>query len=114
MVNLNKKINIIYFLKCKKQIYLKGGVIILKSEHTVKVSYNVTQVVFNLYKHENGNVIVDTQEETILHKRDSKYIENYLNKKYKEYLTVELVDYQHKSFKSVIPFTIALEYGLEV
>ena len=80
-------------------------------EHFIKVSYNVTQLTFNLYKNENGNVTIETEKETILHKRDSKYLENYLKKKYKGYLTVELVDYCHKAFKSRIPFSVALEYG---
>ena len=83
-------------------------------EHYIKVSYNVTQVTFNLYKNDNGNVTIETEQETILHKRDSKYLENYLQKKYKVYLTVELVDYCHKAFKSLIPFSVVLEYGSEV
>lgn len=83
-------------------------------EHTIKVSYNVTLVTFNTYKNENGNVTIETEQETILHKRDSKYLENYLKKKYKDYLTIELVDYCHKAYKSLIPFSLALEHASEV
>lgn len=82
-------------------------------EPLVKVGYNVTQFTFNLYKVENGEVTVKQDSETILYKRDNKYLDNYLKKKFKDYLTVELVDYQHKSFKSQIPFSVALEYGME-
>lgn len=83
-------------------------------EQHVKVRYNVTQCTFNLYKVENGEVTIETEQETILYKRDSKYLENYLKKKYKDYLTVELVDYYHKAFKAHIPFSVALEHGSEV
>ena len=83
-------------------------------EPLVKVGYNVTQFTFNLYKVENGEVTVKQDSETIIHKRDNKYLDNYLKKKFKDYLTVELVDYQYKSFKSLIPFSVALEYGTEV
>ena len=83
-------------------------------EPLVKVGYNVTQFTFNLYKVENGEVTVKQDSETILRKRDNKYLDNYLKKKFKDYLTVELVDYQYKSFKSLIPFSVALEYGTEV
>ena len=86
----------------------------MTKEHTIKVSYNVTQVTFNLYNNKGGKVSVKEESETILYKRDRKYIENYLKKKYKDYLTVELVDYCHTAFKSLIPFSVALEYGSEV
>ena len=83
-------------------------------EPLVKVGFNVTQFTFNLYKVENGGVTVKQDSETILHKRDNKFLDNYLKKKFKDYLTVELVDYQHKSLKSHIPFSLALEYSSEV
>ena len=86
----------------------------MSEEHTLKLGYNVTQVTFNLYKNENGSVSITPESESILHKRDRKYLENYLKKKYKDYLTVELVEFKHKSFKSLIPFSVALEYGSEV
>ena len=86
----------------------------MNEEARIKVSYNVTQVTFNLYKVEDGKVSVKEESETILYKRDRKYLENYLKKKYKGYLTVELIDFHHKTFKSLIPFSIALEYGSEV
>ena len=86
----------------------------MNEEARIKISYNVTQVTFNLYKVEDGAVSVLQENETILHKRDDKFLTNYLKKKYKDFLTVELVDYEHKTLKSLIPFSIALEYGSEV
>lgn len=86
----------------------------MTKKHTIKVSYNITQVTFNLYNNEGGKVSVKEESETILYKRDRKYLENYLKKKYKDYLTVELIDFQHKTFKSLIPFSLVLEHGSEV
>lgn len=79
----------------------------------IKCSFNVTQVTFNLYKNEDGNVTITTETVTINQRRQLPYIERYLKERFKGYLTIEVVDYEYKAFTASIPFAIALEYGEE-
>lgn len=112
VVNLNKKINNLYFLKCKKQILKKGEKEKL-TDTPIKCSFNATQVTFNLYKNEDGNVTITTEQVTINQRRQLPYIERYLKECFKGYLTIEVVDYEYKSFTASIPFATALEHAEE-
>lgn len=112
MIDLNKKINNLYFLKCKKQILKKGEKEKL-TDTTIKCSFNATQVTFSLYKNEDGNVTVTTETVTINQRRQLPYIERYLKERFTGYLTIEVVDYEYKSFTASIPFATALEYAEE-
>ena len=79
----------------------------------IKCTFNVTQVTFNLYKNEDGNVTITTETVTINQRRQLPYIERYLKERFKGYLTIEVVEYEYKSFTASIPFAIVLEYGEE-
>lgn len=79
----------------------------------IKCSFNVTQVTFNLYKNEAGNVTIITEQVTINQRRQLPYIERYLKERFKGYLTIEVVDYEYKSYSASIPFSTALEYAEE-
>lgn len=112
MVSLNKKINNLYFLKCKKQILKKGEKEKL-TDTPIKCTFNATQVTFNLYKNEDGQVTIIPETLTINQRRQLPYIERYLKERFKGYLTIEVVDYEYKSYVASIPFATALEYGEE-
>lgn len=79
----------------------------------IKCAFNVTQVTFNLYKNEDGNVTIIPETVTINQRRQLPYIQRYLEERFKGYLTIEVVDYEYKSLTGYIPFAIALEYGEE-
>ena len=79
----------------------------------IKCTFNVTQVTFNLYKNEDGNVTITTETVTINQRRQLPYIERYLKERFKGYLTIEVVEYEYKSFIASIPFAIVLEYAEE-
>lgn len=79
----------------------------------IKCSFNTTQVTFNLYKNEDGNVTIITEQVTINQRRQLPYIERYLKERFKGYLTIEVVDYEYKSYSASIPFATALEYAEE-
>lgn len=79
----------------------------------IKCTFNVTQVTFNLYKNEDGNVTITPETVTINQRRQLPYIERYLKERFKGYLIIEVVDYEYKSYSASIPFAIALEYGDE-
>jgi hypothetical protein len=79
----------------------------------IKCSFNATQVTFNLYKNEDGNVTITTEQVTINQRRQLPYIERYLKERFKGYLTIEVVDYEYKSYSAFIPFATALEHAEE-
>lgn len=79
----------------------------------IKCTFNATQVIFNLYKNEGGNVTITTETVTINQRRQLPYIERYLKERFKDYLTIEVVDYEYKTFIASIPFAIVLEYAEE-
>lgn len=79
----------------------------------IKCTFNVTQVTFNLYKNEDGNVTITPETVTINQRRQLPYIHRYLEERFKGYLTIEVVDYEYKSLTAYIPFATALEYGEE-
>ena len=112
VVNLNKKINNLYFLKCKKQILKKGEKEKL-TDTPIKCTFNATQVTFNLYKNEDGQVTITPETVTINQRRQLPYIERYLKERFKGYLSIEVVDYEYKSYVASVPFATALEYGEE-
>lgn len=79
----------------------------------IKCTFNATQVTFNLYKNEDGNVTIIPETVTINQRRQLPYIERYLKERFKGYLTIEVVHYEYKSYVASIPFVIVLEYGEE-
>lgn len=79
----------------------------------IKCSFNATQVTFNLYKNEDGNVTIITEQVTINQRRQLPYIERYLKERFKGYLTIEVVDYEYKSYSASIPFDTVLEHAEE-
>ena len=83
------------------------------TDSPIKCSFNATQVTFNLYKNKDGNVSIITEQLTINQRRQFPYIERYLKERFKGYLTIEVVEYEYKSFSASIPFAIALEYAEE-
>lgn len=80
----------------------------------IKIKYNVTLVTFNCYKKDGDDLVTETHHETILYKRDKRFLENYLKRKYKNVIAIELVDYSHHSYQSTVPLSVALEYASEV
>lgn len=83
------------------------------TELPIKCSFNATQVTFNLYKNEDGNVTITTEQVTINQRRQLPYIERYLKERFKGYLTIEVVDYEYKSYSASIPFATVLEHAEE-
>ena len=79
----------------------------------IKCTFNATQVTFNLYKNEDGQVTITTETVTINQRRQLPYIERYLRERFKGYLTIEVVDYEYKTYTTSIPFAIVLEYAEE-
>lgn len=79
----------------------------------IKCTFNATQVTLNLYKNEDGNVTITTEQVTINQRRQLPYIERYLKERFEGYLTIEVVDYEYKSYSASIPFATALEYAEE-
>lgn len=79
----------------------------------IKCTFNATQVTFNLYKNEDGQVTITTETVTINQRRQLPYIERYLRERFKGYLTIEVVDYEYKTYTASIPFAIVLEYAEE-
>lgn len=79
----------------------------------IKCTFNATQVTFNLYKNEDGNVTITTETVTINQRRQLPYIERYLKERFKGYLTIEVVDYEYKTYIASIPFATVLEYAEE-
>ena len=79
----------------------------------IKCTFNVTQVTFNLYKNEDGIVTITPETVTINQRRQLPYIQRYLEERFKGYLTIEVVNYEYKSFSASIPFATALEYAEE-
>ena len=79
---------------------------------TVKVLFNVTNVVYILIKLENGELIPEEHKESLLHKRSEKYINNYLLKKMKEsnYVGYDIKEIEQENIVSEIPYKIALDY----
>ena len=79
---------------------------------TVKVLFNVTNVVYTLVKLVDNELKTEDHTETLLHKRNETYINNYLWKKVKETNSVgyDIKEIKQENIVSEIPYKIALEY----
>lgn len=79
---------------------------------TVKVIFNVTHVLYTLVKLVDNELKTEEHTETLLHKRNETYINNYLNKKVKESNSVgyDIKEIEQENIVAEIPYKIALEY----
>ena len=79
---------------------------------TVKVIFNVTHVLYTLVKLVDNELKTEDHTETLLHKRNETYINNYLNKKVKESSSVgyDIKEIEQENIVAEIPYKIALEY----
>mgnify|MGYP003621872842 FL=1 len=79
---------------------------------TVKVNFNITHVSYTLVKLVDNELKTEDHTETLLHKRNETYINNYLNKKVKESNSVgyDIKEIEQENIVAEIPYKIALEY----
>ncbi len=79
---------------------------------TVKVIFNVTHVLYTLVKLVDNELKTEDHTETLLHKRNEAYINNYLNKKVKETSSVgyDIKEIEQENILAEIPYKIALDY----
>ena len=79
---------------------------------TVKVIFNVTHILYTLVKLVDNELKTEDHTETLLHKRNETYINNYLNKKVKESNSVgyDIKEIEQENIVSEIPYKIALDY----
>ena len=79
---------------------------------TVKVIFNVTHILYTLVKLVDNELKTEDHTETLLHKRNETYINNYLNKKVKESNSVgyDIKEIEQENIVAEIPYKIALEY----
>ena len=79
---------------------------------TVKVNFNITHVSYTLVKLVDNELKTEDHAETLLHKRNETYINNYLNKKVKESNSVgyDIKEIEQENIVAEIPYKIALEY----
>ena len=79
---------------------------------TVKVIFNVTHVLYTLVKLVDNELKTEDHTETLLHKRNETYINNYLNKKVKEssFVGYDIKEIEQENIVAEIPYKIALEY----
>ena len=79
---------------------------------TVKVLFNVTNIVYILIKLEEGQLKPEEHKETLLHKRNESYVNNYLFKKMKKSNSVgfDIKEIKQENIVAEIPYKIALDY----
>ena len=79
---------------------------------TVKVIFNVTHILYTLVKLVDNELKTEDHTETLLHKQNETYINNYLNKKVKESNSVgyDIKEIEQENIVAEIPYKIALEY----
>ena len=79
---------------------------------TVKVIFNVTHILYTLVKLVDNELKTEDHTETLLHKRNETYINNYLNKKVKESNSVgfDIKEIKQENIVAEIPYKLALEY----
>lgn len=79
---------------------------------TVKALFNVTHINYTLVKLVDNELKTEDHTETLLHKRNETYINNYLNKKVKESNSVgyDIKEIEQENIVAEIPYKIALEY----
>ena len=79
---------------------------------TVKVIFNVTHILYTLVKLVDNELKTEDHTETLLHKRNETYINNYLNKKVKESNSVgyDIKEIEQENIVAEIPYKLALDY----
>ena len=79
---------------------------------TIKVSFNVTNITYDLITLAGEELISNRYIETLLHKRSESYINNYLLKKMKESNSVgyDIKEIKTEKIIAEIPYKIALDY----
>ena len=79
---------------------------------TIKVSFNVTNITYDLFNLDGEEIKSNRYYETLLHKRTEKYINNYLLKKLKETNSVgyDIKEIKTEKIISEIPYELALDY----
>lgn len=79
---------------------------------TIKVSFNVTNITYDLFNLDGEEIKSNRYYETLLHKRTEKYINNYLLKKVKETNSVgyDIKEINTEKIISEIPYELALDY----
>ena len=79
---------------------------------TIKVSFNVTNITYDLFNIDGEEIKSNRYYETLLHKRTEKYINNYLLKKVKETNSVgyDIKEIDTEKIISEIPYELALDY----
>ena len=79
---------------------------------TIKVSFNVTNITYDLFNLDGEEIKSNRYYETLLHKRTEKYINNYLLKKVKETNSVgyDIKEIKTEKIIAEIPYKIALDY----
>ena len=78
----------------------------------IKVSFNVTNITYDLFNLDGEEIKSNRYYETLLHKRTEKYINNYLLKKLKETNSVgyDIKEIKTEKIISEIPYELALDY----
>ena len=79
---------------------------------TIKVSFNVTNITYVLFTLDGEEIKSNRYIETLLHKRNESYINNYLLKKVKETNSVgyDIKEINTEKIVSEIPYELALDY----
>ena len=79
---------------------------------TIKVSFNVTIITYYLITLDEEELISNRYTETLLHKRNEKYINNYLLKKMKESNSAgyDIKSIKQENVTAEIPYELALDY----
>ena len=79
---------------------------------TIKVSFNVTNITYVLFTLDGEEIKSNRYIETLLHKRNESYINNYLLKKVKETNSVgyDIKEINTEKIISEIPYELALDY----
>ena len=79
---------------------------------TIKVSFNVTNITYDLITLDGEELISNRYIETLLHKRSESYINNYLLKKMKESNSVgyDIKEIEQENITAEIPYKVALVY----
>ena len=79
---------------------------------TIKVSFNVTNITYDLITLDGEELISNRYIETLLHRRSESYINNYLLKKMKESNSVgyDIKEIDTEKIISEIPYELALDY----
>ena len=78
----------------------------------VKVQFNVTHIVYILIKLEEGQLKPEEHTETLLHKRNESYVNNYLFTKMKKSKSVgfDIKEIKQENIVAEIPYKVALDY----